>query len=526
VTLERLRALAVRGLRAVRALFWALFAPLRNEGRGYRSPWILVLGILLILSWQRGLMNAPVHRDEALKLTASTGVHDEPRFFFQLFHTGLYPLVSTGQLREDTSAEALRQLHEAPGELAMDSLVTFRSGDRGRVFLYFPDALWFRRHAEVPRLRPAHALAWMASLCVLFAGFWAARRPILGAIIVAFVGSSAFALHHVYWEENVFCWPFIALAATLGLHAPLLDGRPPARWVPWGVAALTGLLLGAIRTVRSEPVALLASAAMVYLALRGSWARRVALVVTLVGIFSVTSAAYARFFVANSAQVAQVLRAVGGVPYTGPVEPFHEFWHPVWCGLGDFDAKYGFAWDDRQAYRYALPILEARAGRRLDLDTAHGNQSSSYDGAGRYPRFFSETPGYHQVIRERVLTAIREDPRWYGTILLQRAQRILRETTPVQLAWGAERKRFTRSWVGWGSLALLAALSLRRDGPSVRLLLFSTPLSLNAWLIYSGGGLTLYSAFHLVAAAIVAYGALRALSAAVRFGYTVAPTVD
>jgi hypothetical protein len=516
-------AIVARAGGALRTVAWALAGPMRAEGRGPRSAWTLVLGVLLILTWQRGLMNAPVHRDEAMKLTASTGVHDEPRFFFQLFHTGLYPLVSTGQLREDTPREALRQIHEEPGALAMDSLVTFRSGDRGRAFLYFPDALWFRRHAEVPRLRPAHALAWMAALCALFAGLWAARRPVLGALLVATLGSSAFALHHVYWEENVFCWPFIALAATLGLHAPLLGGQIRSSRAPWVIAVLTGVLLGAIRTVRSEPVALLASAAMVYLTLRVAWLRRAGLVLALIGAFSLTSTAYARFFVAKSAEVAQVLRTVGGVPYTGPVEPFHEFWHPVWCGLGDFDNKHGYAWDDRQAYRYALPILEARAGRRLGLDTAHGNQSSSYDGAGRYPRFFSETPGYHQVIRERVLRDIREDPRWYGTILLQRAQRILRETTPVQLAWGSERKRVERQWFGWASLGLLGLLGLRRDGLSLRLLLFSTPLSLNAWLIYSGGGLTRYSAFHLVAAALAAYVTLGALSAAVRFGYTVAP---
>ena len=25
----------------------------------------------------------------------------------------------------------------------------------------------------------------------------------------------------------------------------------------------------------------------------------------------------------------------------------HAFWYPVFCGLGDFDTKYGYEWNDR-----------------------------------------------------------------------------------------------------------------------------------------------------------------------------------
>ncbi len=496
----------------LRAALSAIAAAIRAEGSGRRSRWVLVLGLLLIVSWQRGMMNAPTHRDDTMKLTASTGVHDEPRFFFFLYHLGIYPLFTTSQLREDSRAEALRVFRTEPGSLAMDSFVTFRSGDRGRVFLYFPDAWLFRRSADVPRLRPAHAIAWMLSLCALFTGFWRARRPILGAMLTAVLGSSAFQLHHVFNEENVFCWPIVALVATLGLHATLLSGRPSRRWSPFAIAAVTGIMLGAIRTVRSEPMVLLASAGLVYLTLRAPWRDRAIALAVLLATFSGTSSLYARFFVAKSQQTANIVRGAGGVPYTGPVEPFHEFWHPVWCGLGDFDTKYGYAWDDRQAYRYALPELERRAGHPLGLDTAHGNQSDSYDGGGKYPKFFSETPGYHEIIRQRVLTDIRKDPAWYGAILAQRVQKILRDTTPVQLAWGDHRLRVQRPWFGKASLALLLLLALRRDRLGVKLLLFSTPLSLNALLVYSGGGLTLYSCFHLFAAVAAAYAGLRALS--------------
>ena len=54
-----------------------------------------------------------------------------------------------------------------------------------------------------------------------------------------------------------------------------------------------------------------------------------------------------------------------GYVYTGGKIPSHKFWHPVFCGLGDFGTDKGYVWDDKVAYRYALPILEQRLHQKL-----------------------------------------------------------------------------------------------------------------------------------------------------------------
>ncbi len=487
----------------------------RVLGEGTVAPsWRgLLLGLLLIVGWQLHLSDPSSRREDHGQITAGTGMHQEARFYFFWHHLGIYPLVSTSRPRADTAAEAERLLREQPRSLRMDLGLTFRSGDRGRVFLFAPDALLGARMPRAPSVKPAHAGAWMLALCGVFYGFWRLRRPLLGGLLVGLLGSNPFQLHAVYFEENVFCWPITAMLLVLGLNAGLLSGRAPSRrWVALVLAFATGVLLALIRTVRSEPAVLLASAALVYVTLSVPWWKRAVLVLTLLVAFALTGLACARYFIASAARTNALLTRVGGVPYTGPVEPYHEVWHPIWCGLGDFDADHGYAWDDRAAYRYARPVLEARAGRPLGLDTENGPQPRFYDDAGHYERYFSETPGYHEVIREKVVRDVRADPGWYATILLKRVGRILTETTPVQLTIGAHRARVRAGWVGPVALAILVVQLARRRWMPAKLLLFSLPLSLNPLLVYSSGGLTNYSCFHLVAAALAAYEGLGALA--------------
>ncbi|MDP3277160.1 MAG: hypothetical protein Q8Q09_18355 [Deltaproteobacteria bacterium] len=491
-------------LRAIGAALIAVARPVRTDGVRARSPWVLLLGLLTILSWQAGISKSSVHREETYRVTASTGVHDESRFFFFLYHLGIYPLLTTTPVRNESRAEAERILREHPRSLYMDKFVTFRSGDRGRVFLYYPDVWFGQRRPSAPSLRPMHVAVWVFGLCSIFTAAWWLRRALFGGLLVALFGSNPMQLSAVYFEENIFCWPIASLALVLALNAVLLPGKAPRRpWHPFALALSTGVLLALIRTVRSEAAVLMASAALLYVTLPIRWWRRGALVLTMLVTFSSVGALCTRYFISSSAHAATVVRRVGGVPYTGPIESYHEVWHPIWCGLGDFDTTYGYAWSDFTAYTYALPVLERRAGRRLNLDPTRAPQVISYDGQGYYPIFFFETPGYHDVIREKVLRDIRETPFWYAKILIKRTLRILEETTPVQFVVGSRKVMSLKSdWLGPFALLVLAHLLLTRRWGAAKLLLFSVPLSINPFLIYSGGGLTYYSCFHIVALAI------------------------
>ena len=114
---------------------------------------VLVVGLLTIVRWQRGFQEPNAKFDYTQRVTAPTGLNEDRRFFFYLWHLGLYPLATKATVTADTKDEAKRLLHDSPKELFQDLGTTFRSGDRGRTFLYFVDA--WQRHDALHRDRAA-----------------------------------------------------------------------------------------------------------------------------------------------------------------------------------------------------------------------------------------------------------------------------------------------------------------------------------------------------------------------------------
>jgi hypothetical protein len=205
----------------------------------------------------------------------------------------------------------------------------------------------------------------------------------------------------------------------------------------------------------------------------------------------------------------EVLESLGGLPYEGPTAFHHEFWHAVWCGLGDFGRDHGYIWDDHAAYRKVVPILEKEAGHPLDIETKGWFTKQAYGANPRYKVGIWELPGYDATIRKLVLDDISAHPLWYAHVLYKRAERILTETTPISIAYGDEREDYPAEWVSVACAPLLLVLLLMRRFFSTKLLLFATPLSIPAFLIYSGAGVTNYSCFHLIGVSIVVMGVLR-----------------
>jgi hypothetical protein len=477
----------------------------RRRPRAKRSLIVLFVALLVIPTWQRRLLSPESVHTDAFATFASTGVHSEPKFFFFLRHLGLYPLMTGAPIREDTTEEARRQLRENGDALRVDEGVTFRSGDRGRVYLYWVDQL-VHDDALTPSLAWPNALGFWVALCALFTGFWWIRRPALGAMAVLFLGSDPFQLYSSYRQENVFGWSITVALVLMAAHLPLMTSRPTrSRWL-YALPVLAGLLLASARTVRSEGTLIAASALFVYLTLaRASWKRRLALAATLVGSMSLGTLGYARFFQHKFDESHAAMVAAGGTPYTGPLPIYHEVWHAVFCGLGDYDRKYGYVWDDRVAYAYAYPILTGTY--HLELPPWKPDWytfDATYDGTGKYPIFFSETAHYHDIIRDKVVGDITRDPLWYADILAKRTMRILAQTPPIALNAGGGAPLFsTTSAIGLVCVPLVALLALMRRWTLLKILLFTAPLSAPALIIYSARGMTNYSTFHYFGAAIL-----------------------
>jgi hypothetical protein len=476
-------------------------------------PWALALGLVVLVAWQFSF-SAPGATDPTFRVWAATGLHANGKFVFFLRHLNLYPLATRAPIRADTREEADEILRTRPESLVMDEEWTFRSGDRGRTLLFLVDS-FLRGTTQKLSVRPATVLAWIIALSALLVTFSRAGAPALAVCLVVALGSNVAATHEIYGATtryggaNIFGWGFIAAAALLALHCDLLLGRG-RRLGRWAVLApvVSGILVASIRTVRSEPTPLLASCVLVYLMQHWlPWSKRLALVAALAASFFLGTSSWDRFFQFKFEQAAATLERVGGTPYPGPYVRYHEFWHPVWCGLGDFDRTHGYVWDDRAAYAYALPIM--RDAYRVDIPSADVSanfiKGEAWDAAGLYPKLFSELPHYDEVIRDKVLADIRSDPTWYLTILLQRVRRVLFDNAPVQAAWGPHRLRLPAAVGGWLLLGALLVCACLRDSTGIALILFTLPLWATPLLVYSDRGVSSYaSVSHSVAAAVLA----------------------
>ena len=484
-----------------------------------RSLALLGVALVAIPLWQSTFMRRLHNLDGTYRITAARGIADQDvsGFFYFFRHLGLYPVAISAERpdynsryypvaslavpADDSKEGARRHIVQDGSRLIMDSRWTFRAGDRGKIFLFYPDAL-IRGTTRNLSVRPFHQLLFITGLCALFFAFWWVRQPLLGVLLVLFLGSNPFQVYEVYVNENIFGLSISTVIWILAFHIPLMGRRAPPRYM-WVVPFLTGMFLATVRTIRPDPTTIILSAGATFLLLTGvSWRRRVALVGLLVVSFGVTAAAWNAYFTAKFERARQVVVEAGGYPYPGPVWLYHSIWHPIWCGLGDFDKKNGYVWEDRTAYSYALPILQEKYHVDVPvLQPGHYFLDAYWDEAKVYAKLPEELPHYADVLREKILRDISNDPQWYTGIIGNRIWRILSQTTPVQIAirpW-----RLTLPMHGLVFPLLLGVLIASRNWMFCKLICFSLPLSFTSLVIYSGQGTPYYSCYHLFTAAVL-----------------------
>jgi hypothetical protein len=519
---QAVKSTLVRAWRTIRYLLLRATAP-----RGPRRKIVLFAGVLSIVAWQWSFARHDAKLDDTYRITAASGMHNDPYFMYFFWYTGLFPVVSTrayvpcrhtcaptqeSMAPAPLSHQAARDLMaREPGTLAMDSTWTWYAGDRGKIFLYLLDT-WLKGAPWHPSVKPFQRLMFIVALSSLFFSFWRTRRPLLGALCVLFLGSNALQLYEVHARENVFGWSITTAILLLAIHLPLLGARriDPRLAFVWPIG--TALLMSTIRTFRSEPMPMLAAALLSYLFVRftgtrskkETWLRRSSLVATFFVVFLSGHFFWSHYFIAKHRQASDVLAKIGGHPYPGDIRMYHHFWHPVWCGLGDFDTKYGYRWDDELALAYAKPILEQRYKQHVPSAAFFGAPKTLdeyWDQDGIYKKLPYDIPNYNETIRDKVLDDIERDPKWYAGILFKRVKRILMEATPIRLS----------THVGWWNvplltckafLPLLALCLVARQRFATKLLVFSLPTCTTALVVYCDRGLPWYGIFHFFMAAI------------------------
>ncbi len=409
--------------------------PLPEVARGR----LLVFGLIALFLWQFSLFfTSPGMGLEAHRLDASSGVHRQDKFLYFYYYLGYFPVASMRPNRTlDYSPEGARREVEQFGEyLVTEYGHTTRYGELGKTFLLMPGA-WLAGTPAVASFTPTNVLCFWIALAVTWVGFLRQGFPVLGGALVLLFGSNPFQLYEVYLHNNVFGFPISIGLILLTLHLPMLLDRPvgPVRF--WLTPVFCGVLLASIRQVRSEPVALLAGCGLAYLFLsRTPWWKKRSLLVLLLISLQVTSVGWKALFGHKIEQARAFVTQAGSEPFPGPREQHHTIAHPVWCGLGDFDTRYGYAFDDRVAWRYALPILRSEYG--VDAPPYEGQAyfypNEFWDERQFYYKTPEELPHYYEVLQRKMVHDMTTDPLWYLEILAKRALRILSRTSEVWVA--------------------------------------------------------------------------------------------
>ena len=467
---------------------------------------VLFGALILIAIWQLSFVPGGRHLTNLYKNGASTGIQEgTDKFFYFYYHLGLFPVYSSQAVQGDSKEEA-REIIEHHGDtLYMEYHHVVRAGDLGRIWTFLPKALFTGSTKNLSVLQ-THIALFVFALLALFYSFWRQGYGALGLILIIFLGSNPFQLYEVYGNENVFSWPISVACLLLAFHLPLILGSEKKKnfrpYYKWALPIATGLFLATVRQIRAEPAAMILGVTFVYLTVSGErWRNRFGLTL-LLGLFYWSGAHFwQHYFDAKYEKAVQTVQAAGGDLYTGPREFNHSHWHPIFCGLGDFDKKYGYDWNDPVGYAYARPFMEAKLGVKLpDMDGCCATKVF-YDAQKHYYMRPYEMPIYDVVLREKILHDITHDPLWYAGILWNRFKRNLRELPPPSLTIRQGTLPIPiRAWV---FLMFFFALVALKRWELVKLVVFTVPLGATSMLVYSYGGLSFYNIWHLVTAAIM-----------------------
>lgn len=402
-------------------------------------PWLrallLVAGIVAIVVWQGSFRHAGEHLDRDYSVTYTVGGQQQPFVYFY-HYLGLYPVTLTGVEKPAASEDAARNaIRDHGNNLRFGDLY-----DRMTILSYIPDVL-LGGDPHAPRHNTAAWLGFTLALIALYVALWSARLELFAIALIALLGSNPFQLHEVYVQNNVFGW-FITIGLLVtALNVPLIVNHryylTTGRWIrryALFTAALSGAILGTFIQIHTACATTLLAVLAAYVFLSGVSMQRKAVMMSLVVVtFMAANASWQAYFDRVEAATAKVVAAAGGrgINDLSIGQNTHLFWQPIWAGLGDFDDKYGYLNWDRTADEYVLPILATQPDREPGISL-------------RYKK------AYTQILIDKLVHDVVNDPLWYGTIIAKRLHRILMENTPPRLAAGA-------AWVKLPGLAYLLA---------------------------------------------------------------------
>jgi len=403
------------------------------------------------------------------------------RFNYFYYYKNLFPL-ATLEFDLDYSLEgANRQISEHGESLIMEYKHWSRLGESARILAYFPNN-FIKGSPKVPSVKLFNAIFFVSGLIFVFLGFHRIGLSMIGFFLVIFINLTPFYLYEVYSNENIFALLASIFLIVLGINLPILFSKKVSYLKLIMLIIISGLGIAFCSEIRNEISIVICSLLAIYILSKSiKLIPKMICLILIVSTFFLGKFIIRNYFDMKYQETTQIVKKNGGHVYTGGRIRGHGFWHPVFCGLGDFDDKYGYQWNDKVAYNYAVPILKDKYNINISY-SGKKHTDEYYDAAHLYYKKFDEIPEYENVIKNKVIADIKSDPIWYVSILSQRIIKILTTTLPIP-------------FFGWLIFPLLFYLFKNKNWNFIKLIIVCLPLSVSPFIIYSASGATYNSIY-------------------------------
>ena len=447
---------------------------------------ILVVAALYIYSDKKDFRLEPQSRQDASGL-------DYPyarSFVYFYYYTGHFPLSTLRTGAAYSKSSAIEEIEVNGRDLVMESGHWSRLGEHARIWAFMPDA-WLRGSPKNPSVKTFNALLFCLGLFSLFHGLFRMGHIRLAFLLPGMVLCLPFFHYEVFSRQNLFGLQGSVFMLVMGLILPWCVAKKNKWMIHFLLLLVVGFIIGIAAEMRNENIILLMACCVMILLGHEENIQKRLLYCGLLLLFTVgTRNGIQSYFQKKFDQTKILVAQKKGHVYTGKRIRGHQFWHPVFCGLGDFDRKYGYAWKDQVAYQFAIPILRDRYQISYPYHPDSLHFQAWYDSARLYYIKFDEIEAYEKIMKEKVLHDIQKDPGWYFNILQKRIFRILHDCLPFSNA-------------GFLFFPAIALLYIRKQRQSLALLLASSLPCAVPLLIHSGLGATLNPLYGVVSLALL-----------------------
>jgi len=456
----------------------------------------IIIGILIIFLVNTVLyfLTDNVELEKKQSRDKTTGFsHDKAQhFFYFYYYTGAFPLATLNDKVEYSKDAALHEINSNGKDLIMEYKHWSRLGENLRIIAYFPNAI-IRGSPENPSLKLFNTLIFVIALILTLIAFSRIGKPLLGILLVTLVNITPFFIYEIYQNQNILALLGSVFLIILALNVKFIFSEKSSVFSLVFISILSGVIVGLSSEIRGETLIIIGSAILIYLfsnSIKNIY--KVIPIILVVLSLNLTKKIINNYFNNNFESTYELVKKNKGHVYDGKRINGHKFWHPMFCGLGDFDTKYGYEWNDKVAYNYALPILKEKYNINYDYKKGDLHFNEYYDKDSLYYVKFDEVDEYEEIMKTKVLGDIKSNPFWYINILFKRLVSILTNTLPF-------------SYLGWVSILLILALIRIKQWHYIKLIIISLPLSFTPFVIYSANGATYNSFFPILSLSIIIY---------------------